>query len=250
MKRIKNIFLIFISITLGFAADAAEKVISLTSIEFPPYHSKNLMNQGPVTELIIAAYNRVGYRVEVAYFPWARGEHEARKGDKYDGVISIWHNPKREKKYFFSNSYMNNEIGFYKRKSNTIKYKSYKELQKYTIGTVISYANPPGFDNAKLNVKPMVTDKINITKLCHNRIDLVLIDRIMAEHLISKVRKNCHSKIDWMLPALEIKPMHLAISRNAKNGLKKVNDFNRGLDIIKNDGTLQSILKKHGFNII
>jgi polar amino acid transport system substrate-binding protein len=250
MKSIKILFILFNLVTLGLTANAAEKVISLTSNEFAPYHSKNLKNQGPVTELIIAAYNRVGYRVEVAYFPWARGEYEASKGEKYDGVISIWRNETREKKYFFSDAYMDNEIGFYKRKSNLIQYSSYKALKKYIIGTVLSYANPPGFDSAQLNVEPVVADELNIMKLCHNRIDLVLIDRLMAEYLISKKLKKCQSELDWMLPALEIKPMHLAISKKSKDALKKVNDFNRGLEIIRKDGTLNLILKNHEFHSI
>jgi polar amino acid transport system substrate-binding protein len=250
MKSIKNHFLILIIITLANAtnaANAAEKVISLTSNEFPPYHSNSLMNQGPVTELIIAAYERVGYRVEVTYFPWARGDFFASKGQDYDGVISIWRTKERENKYFFSDSYMDNEIGFYKRKSNVIKYSSYKALKQYTVGTVISYANPPGFDSEKLNVKPMVTDKLNIMKLCHDRVDLVLIDRLMAQYLISTNLKECQEEVDWMLPALEIKPMHLAISKNAKDGIEKINNFNRGLNLIRTDGTLNSILRKHGF---
>ncbi len=221
MKSINNLFLILTLISLGLAANATEKVISLTSIEFPPYHSKNLKNHGPVTELIITAFERVGYRVEVAYFPWARGEYLARKGQQYHGVISMWKNKEREKKYLYSDAYMDNEIGFYKRKSNVMQYSSYQALKNYTIGTVIAYANPPGFDSAKLNVKPMVTDELNIAKLCEERIDLVLIDKLMAKYLISKTRKRCHNKIDWMLPALEIKPMHMAISRNTKNGIQK-----------------------------
>jgi polar amino acid transport system substrate-binding protein len=247
MKSIKNHFLILILIILSFAANAADKVISLASIEFPPYHSKNLMNHGPVTELIIEAYKRVGYRVEIAYFPWARGDHEASKGEKYDGMISIWRNEEREARYFFSDSYMDNEIVFYKRKSNVIKYSSYKALKQYTVGTVISYANPLGFDSEKLNVKPVVTDELNIMKLCHGRVDLVLIDRLVAEYLISTKPKECQEEVGWMQPALEIKSMHLAISKNAKNGIEKINIFNRGLNLIRTDGTLKSILKKHGF---
>ncbi len=247
MKNIKNLFLIFILITLSLATHAAEKVISLTSNEFPPYHAESLMNQGPVTELIIAAYKSVGYRVEVAYFPWARGEYLASKGEKYQGVLSMWYTKEREKRYFYSDAYMDNEIGFYKYKSNIMQYTSYDALKKYTIGTVIAYANPPGFDAAMLNVKPVVTDELNIAKLCNERIDLVLIDRLMAEHLISTKNKGCQHIIDWMLPAIETKPMYLGISRNVKDGLKKVNAFNRGLKIIKKDGTLKAILKKHGF---
>lgn len=247
MKSINNLLLILTLASLSLAANAEDKVISLTSNEFPPYHAKSLMNQGPVTELIVAAYKRVGYRVEVAYFPWARGEYLASKGEKYHGVISIWYSKERGKKYIYSDPYMDNEVGFYKFKSNTIKYTSYEALKNYTIGTVNGYANPPGFDSANLNVKPVVTDELNIAKLCNERIDLVLIDRLMAVHLIKKNNKKCKSKVNWMLPALEIKPMHLAISRNAENGLEKINDFNRGLKLIKKDGTLKAILRKHGF---
>ena len=200
MKSIKNIFLIYILITFGSAAHAEDKVISLTSNEFPPYHAKSLMNQGPVTELIIAAYERVGYRVVVTYFPWARGDYLARKGGKYHGVISLWYNKERGKRYLYSDPYMDNEVGFYKRKSNAITFTSYKALQEFTIGTVINYANPPGFDAANLNVKPVVTDELNIAKLCNERINLVLIDRLMAEHLISKNNNfNDNRKVAYLL---------------------------------------------------
>lgn len=50
----------------------AEKLISLTSAEYPPYYGKELNNQGPVTEIVNQAFAKVGYKVMIDFFPWAR----------------------------------------------------------------------------------------------------------------------------------------------------------------------------------
>ncbi len=247
MKRINKAFLIFLFIIWPPLSQADDNVIYLTSNEFPPYHGEHLLHQGPVIELIRAVFMRVGYKVEIEFLPWARGEHEARKGIYYDGVVSIWRTTEREKWYLYSASYMKNEVGLYKRKADSIKYKNYQDLMTYKIGTVIAYANPPGFDQAKLDVKEVVADSLNIAKLCHERIDLVLIDKRMAEHIIKTIQQDCENMIEWLEPALEIKPMYVAISKKAKNAHKKIADFNRGLQLLKNDGTFKAILNKHGF---
>ena len=54
----------------------------------------------------------------------------------------------------------------------------------------------------------------------------------------------------FMDPPLEVKNLYLAFSRNATNYDVKLRAFNRGLEIIKADGTLQQIYEKHGFQEI
>jgi len=44
-----------------------------------------------------------------------------------------------------------------------------------------------------------------------------------------------------------VKDLYLCISRKTADADQKLADFNKGLEQIKKDGTLEKIMKNHGF---
>ncbi len=247
-KMIKTTFMLLVfSIFLAIQGYASEKEIFLTSAEYPPYYCEELENQGCITEIIREVFKRVGYDLKVKFYPWKRAEMMAKKGFS-DGMFPPWHTKEREKWFFFSNPIPPpNIMGFYKRKDKIITFKTYQDLQPYRIGSVLGYAYPTDFLEIKLRNIKSYTDEMLINNLVTGRIDLAVIDKMQAKYLLITKYPKQSGNFEFMEPPLAIIQQHLVISKKTKNAQTKINDFNRGLKMIKDDGTFEEILKKHGF---
>ncbi|MFC1852551.1 substrate-binding periplasmic protein, partial [candidate division CSSED10-310 bacterium] len=180
-----TIFLTLFSAVLLFSMKGIsdEKIVSLAACEFPPYYGQNLTNQGVVTEITAEAFKKVDYTLKVKFYPWARALDYGKKG-LVDGILGLWYTTEREQWFGFSMPLHPNHLGFYKRKSDLISFKSLHDLKPYKIGIVLGYANPPGFNQAHLKTEAVITDKNNLMKLYRKRIDLALIDKDVAQYIM------------------------------------------------------------------
>ncbi len=243
----KGIVLLIFSIFFFIQGYASENEIFLTSAEYPPYYGEQLENKGFITVIIREAFKRAGYEVKVEFYPWARAEMIAKKGDS-DGMFPPWHTKEREQWFVYSNTIpIPNVIGFYKQKDKKIIFKTYEDLKSYRIGFVLGYAYPKDFLEAKLRKSKSYTDEILIERLVQGKIDLALIDKLQAKYLFNTKFVDQSDKFEFMEPPIEVKDQYLVISRKTKNAQKKINDFNHGLKTLISDGTFKNILKKHRF---
>ena len=225
---------------------ASENKVVLAYVDYPPYYGKNLKNGGPVTEIIVQAYNKVGYEVELKFVPWARGLEGAKQGI-YDGLFTAWHRQNREQWFAFSDPLLSNEIGFYKRKGASITFNSFEDLKPYKIGIVRGHINPVGFKEADLNTTEAATDRDNLLLLLLRRIDLALTDKILGKHIIGTELQGHINKLEWVVPPVEVMTQYLIISKQVKGFRKKLQAFNLGLKKLTESGEMNKILLKHGF---
>ena len=86
-------------------ANATE--INLMTAPYPPYYGPNLTNQGPITEIVVSAYKKVGYRVHIEYVPWARALETVKAG-KADGLYGAWYSAERTQWFVYSNQLPSN----------------------------------------------------------------------------------------------------------------------------------------------
>lgn len=56
----------------ALSANAQDKVIRLTSLEWPPYSGEKVAEQGASVAVVRAAAAAMGYTLEVKFFPWSR----------------------------------------------------------------------------------------------------------------------------------------------------------------------------------
>ncbi len=76
-----------IGITLGAAmpvaspgpAAAQDKIVSVSTLDWPPYTGSELPRGGATTEAVRAAFAKVGYEINVAYRPWKRASTWPRR---------------------------------------------------------------------------------------------------------------------------------------------------------------------------
>jgi ABC-type amino acid transport substrate-binding protein len=85
-----------------------------------------------------------------------------------------------------------------------------------------------------------------LRKLANERIDLVLIERALAEYLLKTELPEYKGQMEALEPAVEILPIYILISREIEEHQKLVDDFNRGLKRLISQGKVSNILEKHG----
>lgn len=223
-----------------------EKNVSLSYVSYPPYYDKDLELGGPLSEIIVAAFADQGYRVRREQLPWSRAIKWTEEG-KFDGLYSAWYREEREEHFAFSSPLPGNELVLFKQKKTQISFKDYKDLKPYSIGVVRGYANPPGFDEADLNLAAVTTDKQNLLKLADSRIDLALVDKALGKYILkTELPSDKASQIDWIEPPLKVENQYLMFSKKAPDYQQKLEAFNKGLKVITENGELQRILEKHG----
>ena len=88
---------------------------------------------------------------------------------------------------------------------------------------------------------------MNIKKLMAGRIDLICTEKITLLNLIQTKYPQWKEAVIILPQPLATYKLYNPISNKIPNHEKIVKDFNRGLKMIKEDGTFEKILTKHGF---
>lgn len=229
---------------LGAHAAPAPAPVRLVATEFPPYTGSALDEGGAAVAITRAALARAGLGMELHYRPWARAVGELQQG-QWDGIIGAWRSPEREGLMAFPRPLgITNRIGFMGRAGHGLEVHDLRQLGKLRIGTVRDYANPPAFEQARLQRDEALDDLNNLRKLLAGRIDLALIDKGVAFHLLqTQLRDSAHA-LSWLEPALAEQPLYTALSRRRPEALARLGGFNKGLGELQASGELARLLQR------
>lgn len=242
--------------TLLFATTplTAAEPVRLASLEWEPYIGSELPEQGYVAALIRAAFAEQGMTVEIEFYPWARALHLARTG-AVDGVVPEYFNASRESEFEFSSTFPGGPLVLCKRRSDAIEFAAdplhepdaaLQALKAWRFGVVRGYLNTPAFDAADYLIKEETSDDAtNLRKLVFGRIDLAVIDRHVAEHLIRTRYPDYTRKIECMTPALADMPLHIAFSRKSPRVPQALAAFNLGLKALEADGRVAALRARY-----
>jgi polar amino acid transport system substrate-binding protein len=237
------------STTFGSRVCADDKIIVLAhETSWAPHYGKGLKQGGYTVEIIKEALNRVGYELETVWLPWKRAQVEAARGD-YDGLGASYYNEERANKFAYSDPIANTEMVFFKRTEDDIKYSNLEDLKPYKIGTGFGYGYPEQFVKADYLKKIEAYElKTNITRLLHKRIDLIIGSRKAIFFFLKQKYPDRINSLEILGNPLETLPLYVLFSKKKPDYKQKIEDFNRGLKMIKEDGTYQKIMKNHGLD--
>ncbi len=248
----KNIYPLFISVLILVLSNmviAEEKNVALiTEPSWAPFYGEELKNGGYITEIIRQAFKAKGYNITVDWKPWKRAVVESETG-LYDGLLGTYYNEERAKKLVYSDPIDKDEIVFFSKKGQGIKYENLTDLKPYVIGTGVGFTYTEEFDSADYLEKfPVVSTEQNIRRLISNRIDLFVDSKKVVLHII-KIKLPEHiGALEILTPELEAQHLHIGFSKKKPHHKQLVQDFNQGLKIIKENGTFDEIKILYGIS--
>jgi len=237
------------SIPFSSRVCADDKVIVLAhETSWAPHYGNELEDGGYTVEIIREALQRVGYELETVWLPWKRAQVEAARGD-YDGLGASYYTEERATKFAYSDPIAATEIVFFKRTEDDIKYSELEDLKPYKIGTGFEYGYPEKFLKADYLQKIEAYElKTNIARLLHKRVDLIIGSREAILFYLKLEYPNKIQFVEILGKPLEKLSLYVPFSKMTPDYKQKVEDFNRGLKMIREDGTYQKIMKKHGLD--
>lgn len=211
------------------------------SVSFVTDHEKQ---DGMLVEITTEALRRMHYTVSIRYMPWARALQTVLAGQA-EALLGAYHTDERAQKLLYTDSIGSSDILFFKLRSSPIHYERLEDLAGYAIGTVNGAAYTPEFDHATYLRKETAPNySTNIRKLLIGRVPLIVEKRAVMLKALQEQYPEVADNVVALDKPLTTAKFFNAFSRKYPTAERKVADFNTGLMLITNDGTLQKIMDK------
>ncbi len=215
----------------------SDKTIYLTSLDWPPYSGKTLKDQGASIAVAKAAFKAMGYDLQVDFYPWSRAVNLAESEDnKYAGYFPEYYSADIAKNFIFSEPMGNGPLGFVENVSKPVTWNHLKDLSSYSIGVVQDYVNTQEFDekvaSGEIKAQTVISDKNNMLKVAHGRIDLAVVDKNVMAYLFATDNQlqPLKDNVQFNRTLLEDKKLYICFKKSQSEvakifneGVKKIN---------------------------
>lgn len=230
--------------------------VALVSGNREPYIGQNLPGHGYVHELVSEVFARAGYDIDIAFYPWARGQMMVRNG-LTDGLVPTYSDHQHTNLLVYSDGFPGDSIGFIKRKTTDLPPPrgDVQSIDDYLerlpgplrIGVTLgSPANSTLSHSDKWSFDYVARSTQSLEMLGSGRVDLVLMDKFTAADTIANELPHLIGKMDFIELPLPNVSFHIAFPRHQESTPRLISDFNRSLREVREDGTLETILRRHG----
>jgi polar amino acid transport system substrate-binding protein len=191
--------------------------IYLASLEWPPFTSKQLANNGKTAELVSHIFKNMGYRVVIDFLPWSRAvKLSSGRNPKYLAYFPEY--PLQHDDFKLSGCIGYSHVGLAEHKESPLHINSTIDLQNYRLGVVQDYVNTTTIDqmikDKRLNIEVSLTDKQNLLRLSHQRLDAAVIDYDVMQYLIAsdpELKAIAHV-LHFNSSEYELKTLHMAVN--------------------------------------
>lgn len=205
-------------LTLLFTLPLKAEVLTLTSLEWPPYASRDVPEQGASIAVVKAAVEAMGHELKVEFYPWERAVHLAKTQTQYAGYFPEYYFEADD--LVFSQPIGTGPLGFVENKSNPVTWSSLQDLKAIKIGIVRGYINTDELDSmiasGEIQGVPVNTDNVNLKKVAANRISLAVIDKNVLNYLLQSDADLAKARDSLQMNAklLEEKQLYVAFAND------------------------------------
>lgn len=242
--------ILIISVVFLSASFSTADTVKIATLNWEPYVGEELQDYGAHGAIVKEAFKRVGKDVEFSFYPWKRAYFIALKGNSF--LISASENKERRQIFFYSEPYDNAASYLIGLKKNGYAFNGNLEnLAKYRIGLLRGhYLVKLLQDSGVENIDEVTTDISNFKKLFSGRIDFMAMSKIPAIELLrnDQTINGTLSEIIFYEPPLGENPIHLIGHKEMAGSAEIIAEFNKGLALIREDGTYDEIMKRYGFS--
>lgn len=232
---------------IGQESAGNEKVVRVVTLEFSPYISEDLPNNGWAWEICATVLQEAGYFPELQIMPWARALTLTRSG-RADALYMANINEERKQWAVFTDP-VGEEISVaFKRRDRNITFDNLRDLTRYRVAGLRNAHVSKLLTDQGVEVHPVVSPRQGFRMVYFGRIDTLVIDRFVGLQLLLNDLPPAYSAaIDFVETPVDANRLHLAISRHYPHARQLRDDFNRGLAELRSSGRFKEILHSHGF---
>lgn len=200
------------------ASGDTKPIVYLASLEWPPFTSATLPAGGTTAAQVSKIFQQLGYQVQIDFLPWSRAVyHSTGKSPKYLAYFPEY--PLQHDDLVLSGCVGFSHLGLAERVSNPVTVYQTADLANYHVGVVQDYVNTTAVDeliaNNQLAVSLSLTDQQNLLRLAHGRLDTILIDRDVMNHLLQTEPSLMpfRGQIRFNNGEYELKTLHVAFNK-------------------------------------
>jgi len=244
-KSFKQFWLAFLLFNITCTAQAEMKIITAVNDAWPPYVTRESANPGFSVEVVTAAFQTQGYDTQFIMFPWARGLYEVKNG-RIDVITTTWYTEARTEYLLYSDPYFATNIDIIMRKDTHFNFSGPKSLTGKRIASVRDYGYEQWFVDADHFQRIETTSLISsLQMLIAGRVDMAVGNRFVMLQELKAL--NLDTDEFHFSPTPMIKQhIYITAGKVNPNASKYIQAFNRGLEIIKQNGTFADLQQKYG----
>lgn len=202
---------------------------------------------GYLVEIATEAMARMGYGVQVSYVPWSRAINQVLHGTA-EGLLGAYYTADRARVLAYSDPVAESELVFFTLRGSGITSARLDALAPHAIGTVRGTRYPPAFEKAqRLQKVAANTFEVNVKNLLAGRIPVILEKRKVVRDYLDRLAPGQASRVVDLDPPLAMEKFYVCFAKNDPVAADRIRDFNKGLALIRKDGSYRRILagKRH-----
>ncbi|MCF4996176.1 transporter substrate-binding domain-containing protein [Pseudomonas syringae] len=243
MPLIPQFFMVLVFACLSFAAQG-EKLRIVTEPWAPYVYEDGGKNLGLDYETTAIVFKRLGIEVEWQFLPWKRCLSMLETGQA-DGALDIFHTDERDATLLYPSEPLSDvEFVMFYANDRPHPFSRLEDLKGLTIGTSPGYMYSQDFSESTLFTRePAPTHEANFGKLVRGRIDLLITDRRVGQHLLDEL--NIRDLITENPVVISRQSQFLAVRRNAGMDLL-VARFGAELKRFKREPAYAQLIARYG----
>jgi polar amino acid transport system substrate-binding protein len=215
--------------------------LRLASDEWPPFTGSPGSARAAI-DLVETALERAGIASSTEIVKWKAVEIGIRRGE-FDGSAAIWRNEVREKDLLFSAPYLENRLVLIGRSGSDVSATRMIDLAGKRVAAVGKYAYGDAVKNASgvLYVNSD-NDQDSLDKLLAGEADYILVDELVARHLLTFQPEETEANLEIGLVPLSRQLLHFAIRHDVPNADRIISAFDSEIRKMLGDGSYAKIL--------
>jgi polar amino acid transport system substrate-binding protein len=243
MMKTSVVYLILCCMT---ATALANTIHVVTGNNYPPFTDEGLPGGGMITEIVALAFQKAGYQAQIVFRPWKRGYEETKKG-VFVATFPYIKTEERVKDFHYSQP-----INTVYTRVFVVKDSPIHALQDLTgrricvpLGFGVSEKFADMLKQGLFNEEATPVDLVGCLRMMlSGRKDFFIVNEIVGWATIRETF-NTTENFRTLDASFQEETHHLIVSKTTADGARLLQAFDRGLDQLREDGTLQMIIKRH-----
>jgi len=235
----QTIFLVILLISIGAFSQKHE--LKLASDIWPPFTDVE-GEKALAMDLVREALTRTGVKVEFEILDFNDVISRIDAGT-FDGSAALWLSEEREKKYLFSEAYLQNQLVVVGRKGSDVSAASFADFTDKKIGVVEAYAYGVDKNSNQFELISGSSDQQNLERLLSEQIDYMLVDALLIQYLLKYQVNDVTEYLEIGKNPIIVKSLHFAIRREIDGAEDIIARFNEEIRIMIAEGAYNRILE-------